>query len=168
MTNSTLGKRTGGMTGAHTLVIFLAVFAIVAGVNAFFVWSAVSTFSGLAGEDDYRKGLAYNTTLTEAAEQKRLGWQAALSVSNGSVLSLTLTDASGAPLDGYSIAGTLERPAASQFDRTLSFVPAGSGHYQAPLSAAGYGTWIATLNVSRPGSGTVFRWKERLWLPPAG
>ncbi len=156
------------LTGRHTLAIFIAAFAIVASVDAVFVWQAVSTFSGLAGEDGYRKGLAYNSTLAQAAEQKRLGWHARLSVSNGSVLQLALTDATGVPLNGFTVAGTFERPAASQFDRLLTFAPAGFGRYEASISTADRGSWIATLIVTRRGSGIVFRWKERLWLPPAG
>ena len=158
----------GTVTGRHTLAIFVAAFAVVASVDAIFVWQAVSTFPGLAGEDGYRKGLAYNSTLAEAAEQKQLGWRAALSVAGRSTLQLTLTDAEGAPLPGYQIAGVIERPAASHFDRPLSFAPVGLGRYEATLGDTGYGTWIVTLTVTRPGAGIVFRWRERLWLPPAG
>lgn len=159
---------TATLNGKHVLAGFLTAFALVAAVNGFFVWSAVSTFSGLAGDDGYRKGLAYNSTLAEAAQQNRLGWKAALSVDDKQQLQLALTDAAGAPLNGYTIAGSLERPAASQWDQDLAFAPAGSGRYEASLNATGYGTWIATLLVSRPETGVVFRWKERLWLPPKG
>jgi nitrogen fixation protein FixH len=159
---------TATLTGKHALIIFAGAFAIVAGVNGVFVWAAVSTFSGLAGDDGYRKGLAYNSTLSEAAIQQRLGWKAALTIDNASSLTLVLTDAAGVPLSGYDVAGWFERPAASQWDRRLSFAPTSPGHYGARLNATGYGSWIATLTVSRPGAGIIFRWKERLWLPPQG
>ena len=168
MTLSRTQAKIPAFSGRQTLVVLLGAFAIVGLVNAVFVWAAVSTFSGLDGEDGYRRGLAYNDTLAEAAAQKQLGWHVALNASGGNSLQLVLTDTRGEPINGLAISGTLGRPAVSQFDRPLAFAPKGPGRYEARLSATGKGTWIVSLNVTGPGTGSVFRWKERLWLSPAG
>ncbi len=50
----------GALTGRHVLLIFLAFFGSIFAVNGWFLYSALSTHTGVVAVEPYRKGLAYN------------------------------------------------------------------------------------------------------------
>lgn len=53
---------------------FFIFFAVIFTVNCFYIYISKKTWSGLATEDSYQKGLNYNDTLKKVAKQKELGW----------------------------------------------------------------------------------------------
>ena len=153
--------------GRHVLAGLVVFFAVMLLANAVFVYYAVTTFGGVDTEDAYRKGVAYNTTLDDAATQTGLGWKTSLAYDGdrGS-LALTITDAAGLPVSGLDITGRLLHPATTTRDFVLErFEDHGDGRYQRALDPNVNGAWIADL-VVQSGQQTPIRMRQRLWLPP--
>lgn len=155
--------RKGGLKGWHVLAILLGFFGTVIAVNVTMATLAIRTFSGLDGNDSYQRGLDYNKTIAEQAEQQRLGWSNAMTfTADGNAVRLTLTDRQAHPVEGLAVAGTIGRGATDRFDRGLVFHEAAAGIYEAPLNALAPGTWQVSLEAK--GAAGTYRLKERLWL----
>jgi nitrogen fixation protein FixH len=56
--------------GKRVLIYLLAFFAVFASVDAFFVYKALSTNTGVVSENAYEQGLRFNDIIDEA--EKRL------------------------------------------------------------------------------------------------
>ncbi len=56
--------------GRRVLIYLLAFFAVFASVDAFFVYKALSTNTGVVSENAYEQGLRFNDVIDEA--EKRL------------------------------------------------------------------------------------------------
>lgn len=155
------------ITGRHVLIAVLAFFAVVIAANGAFVFLALNTFTGVSTEDAYQRGLAYNETLRAAADQRALGWRAAV---EGTVpaegrarVAVTLSDRAGRPLEHLAVTGVLRRPTQDGFDRALELARVGPGRYAVEVALPLAGQWHLALEaVSREGQ--HFRIEERLWL----
>lgn len=153
--------------GRHVLAGLAVFFAVMLIANAVFVYFAVTTFGGVDTEDAYRKGLAYNTTLSQASAQAELGWKTELAYDAGpGQLALTIADAAGQPVNSLDISGRLVHPANGALDIALDrFEQRGDGHYVLALDPGLKGAWIADLAIESSRE-TPFRMRQRLWLPP--
>jgi nitrogen fixation protein FixH len=130
--------------GLRIFLYFLTGFLIVAAVNVFFIYKAVTTHSGEVTDNAYQRGLAYNKTLDEAAEEQNLGWKASLTaVKQGSAYLLTLaaTDKNGAPLSFDGIRATIRRPARAKDDMDVTFAARAPGVYTATAALPLPGLW---------------------------
>jgi len=143
----------------------LAAFALIVLVmNGFLITMAAKTWTGLAVEGAYERGLNYNQTLEQARAQAALGWQMETSFSSSAPsegrLDVTLRDGAGRPISGAELEVVLVRPtqAGSDFRTYLNGV--GSGTYQAELTFPAAGVWDAYLAV-RAGKDS-YQWRERL------
>jgi nitrogen fixation protein FixH len=156
------------LTGKRVLIVLAASFGIVFAVNGFFVYKALSTAPGEESGASYEAGLRYNSILAAERVQNALGWQHKLSLDNGAVR-LSFQDAAGNPVTQLSLAAELERPAGSDRAR-LAFKETSDGIYRASLSAS-TGTWIVSISAKRSSqekaSETLYRAKERIWIPEA-
>ena len=155
--------------GRHVLAMLVAGFAIVFAVNGMMAYLAVSTFSGLDGEDSYRRGIDYNATIAEAQRQTSLGWSAQLdALPERKGMELVLTDRTGAPVAGLTVSGVLGRASTNRFDRAVTLLATAPGHYQAAFPAAlDPGAWVATLTAVSAAAGADavrFQLRQRLWL----
>ena len=157
------------LSGKHVLAVFVAMFGTIFAVNGYMAYMAISTFSGVDGEDSYRRGLDYNTTIAAASQQEALGWTAnvaALPQRQG--LELVVTDKSGLPMTGQTVHGVIARPSTNRFDRAVTLLETAPGHYQTTfVSPLETGNWIADLTVTSPISAreaTHFQLRQRLWL----
>lgn len=83
--------------------VFVGGMAVVVGVNAVLVTSAVSTFTGTTVGRSYDKGRAYNHVLEEARRQDALGWTAQVTRPRPDALLVAVADR-----DGTSVTGLLE------------------------------------------------------------
>ncbi len=61
--------------GRRALFYLLGFFVIFASVDAFFVYKALSTHTGVVAENAYEIGLNYNEVIAEAKKQKLNGSQ---------------------------------------------------------------------------------------------
>lgn len=153
--------------GRHVLAGLAVFFAVMLLANAVFVYFAVTTFGGVDTEDAYRKGIAYNRALEDAATQTGLGWKISLAYDGdrGS-LTLTVADAAGLPVSGLDITGRLLHPATTARDVTLErFEDHGNGRYLRALDPTVKGAWIGDLVVQSDQEPPI-RMRQRLWLPP--
>ena len=158
------------LTGKHILLILLGAFAIIGGVNAAFVYFAVSTGPGEERGASYEVGLRYNNILSEERTQNALQWRHQTQIYKGERLRVAITTSAGAPVAGLAVTGSFGRPASDNADRSLAFKEADAGVYEAALGQIAPGSWVMafTAEKARPGSETAkYQVKERLWLSPA-
>jgi nitrogen fixation protein FixH len=160
-----------GLQGRHVLGMMLAFFGVVFAVNGIFLYSALSTHTGVVAQEPYRKGLQYNQRISAAAKQDRLGWHEEVALAPGARgLTLKLARPDGAPVAGLKVAGMIGRPSTNQHDLSVSLRETSPGSYSAALEPLEAGAWIVSLEASeaKPGIGEeiVFRTRKRLWLKP--
>lgn len=157
-----------GLRGRHVLVVFLGFFLVVFAVNGVFLYSAISTYTGIVAVEPYRKGLNYNERIAADEAQKVQGWQEALEVTRGGQVTLRLTNRLGAPVEGLTVTGTLGRPSTAQHDVKLELVEVHPGTYSAQITAPHSGAWIVALEarpVAAPDE-LAYQLRKRLWLKP--
>jgi nitrogen fixation protein FixH len=158
------------LTGKHVLFILLATLAVVGGVNATFIYLALSTGPGEERGASYETGLRYNGILSEEKSQEALQWRHRAQIEKGSRLRVAISDKGGAPIAGLTVAGNFSRPASTSGDRGLAFKEVDAGVYEAELGKIDPGSWVLafTAEKGRPRAETAtYRVKERLWLSPA-
>ena len=146
-------------TGRTVLFLMLAFFGVI-------LYFATSSWNGLAIDDAYRKGLAYNETIERAAAQRSLGWRTSVSldeISDGHYrLAVLLRDRAGQPIDGRSVAATLRHPIAEAADVETALNWAGAGRYTADVALPHIGVWDVRIEIER-GSELPYLIESRLW-----
>lgn len=158
-------SRAGQLQGRHVLAALVLFFAIVFAVNGYFLFAALSTYSGEVAIEPYRKGLAYNARIVADERQSQLGWKETLTVATSGALTLALRDRDGVPVPGLVAMATIGRPATTRHDRSARLVQDMAGRYVANLGALEVGNWIVTIEArSASSAATIFRSRRRLWL----
>ena len=156
--------------GKHVLMALVVFFGIMFLANGVFVYFAVSTFNGEETTDAYRRGLAYNSRLTEAAEQKAHGWAGKIDIrEDPTALVLDLRDGSNVPVSGLEVRAKIGRPATDKFDHGLIFSEEAPGIYAVHFPRWAPGAWIVAIEATKlvsKGERVAYRHKERLWLKP--
>ena len=135
------------ITGRMVLMGFIAFFGVIAAVNGVFMYFALSTWPGLTTEDAYKKGIAYNRTLDEAAAQKAVGWQSGLSIDTTGKLTLTLKDKNHQPVQGARVSVTLTRPLGDARAYNVMLDERADGHYEGSFATPMPGRWIVTVSA---------------------
>lgn len=138
---------------------FVLGFGVVVAVNATMITYAVRSFSGLATENPYERGIAYNRVLEEQDRQAALGWTlapvfaAGRAGTNAGALTLRATRADGTPLVGLSVAVELTRPVDAVAPVELVLREVGDGLYRADVTLPRGGQWdmhvVATAGGDR-------------------
>jgi nitrogen fixation protein FixH len=155
----------GTIRGWHVLAALLGFFLTVTAVDAILITKAVSTFSGDTA-DAYRKGLAYNQTLEQQADQDRRGWHESRTFDAVTGrLSVSLTDENQQPLDGLRLQAEIGRATTDVFDRRVALEALGNGTYGADIAGLSDGAWTLSLSASEDGK-VVYRSKARIWKQP--
>ncbi len=133
--------------------IFLAGFGVVLLANGIMVYVAATTWTGIAVNRAYDKGLTYNRNLEAAARQEALGWSVSLATEMRSALvgtvEVALADGNGAPLSRAEVVVAFERPTHEGYDFAVELVASGAGTYQAPFTAPLPGVWDLRLVATR-------------------
>ena len=133
--------------------VLAGLFGIVVAVNAIMIWFATSSWTGMATEGAYQKGLDYNRNLQAASDQAALGWtvdiDVALVEASQGEIGVLLLDREGKPLERAEIAATFERPTHEGADFTVDLQPRGAGRYGAGLEAMLPGAWNVHTVVRR-------------------
>ncbi len=120
--------------------VFVGAMLIVIAVNAVMVTYALSSFSGLAVDKPYERGVRYNDVLAAQKGQDALGWRVSVNV-EGNQLVLRIQDRDGQPLDRLGITGHLERPVSNEATLPLGFTAMGDGRFVARLNTPHPGQW---------------------------
>jgi len=154
------------LTGRDVLAGLIGFFAIVFGVNAYFIRTALSTHTGVVANEPYRKGLHYNDRIEADARQAELGWTSDVTHdAERKLLTFSLLDASGLPVRGLIVTANVGRPASSNEDVTLNLLEVAPGTYSAGAKSLSQGAYIASLEAG-DGLSILYRARKRLWLKP--
>jgi len=145
------------LRGIHVFWMVFAFFAVVIGVDAFFISRAVATFPGEQVKNSYVLGLDYNREVESRDRQAHLGWtaQAGVQVGNGRILAFHLTNRDGAPVTGLSVIATCHIIGASGGDQDLLLSETSAGTYAAPLAIRDEGRIELTFKARREPSGAI-------------
>jgi nitrogen fixation protein FixH len=129
------------LTGRKVLMIFIAGFGIIIGVNLYMAFNAVSTFPGLEVSSSYADSQDFNL---RRDAQEALGWNASVEVdAESGVLTLHLVDDSGQPVAPAEFEALLTRPTNRQEDQLLELTR-NAGAFTAPVEVS-EGRWRLRL-----------------------
>lgn len=129
---------------------FVLFFLAIAILDGIFVYIAVAGHTGVITDNAYQKGLAYNQAIADAEIQKILGWRGAISYVQG-ILSFTLNDKEGRPIDDAAVKAWALRPASDGHDIDLALIHTGIGLYQAPVTFPLPGLWEVRVLAEQGG-----------------
>ena len=124
-----------------SLVTFFAVFSTV---DAFFVYKAMTTHTGVITENAYEEGLAYNQVIEQAREQKDMNVSATY---QEGVLTVDLKDQTHAPVIGAVVTVDIVRNIHEDHDFQVLLQHKGDGLYQKKLSLPLKGIWTANIEA---------------------
>ena len=132
--------------GKIVLFSLISFFAVFSSVDAYFVYKAVSTHSGMVTENPYEKGLAYNQVIEKAKSQKALNITSDTTYKNGA-LTTVLKYKNGDPILGATVVADLVRNVhkGNDFQKILQYK--GDGVYQSNLNLSLKGTWTVNLDI---------------------
>lgn len=151
-------------TGRHMLVVILAFFATVVGVNLTMAVLATQSWTGLVVTNSYVASQNYNELLAAARRQDALGWTGSLDYDDGH-LAFTLTDDAGRPVRVLDASARISRPTHERDDRTITLAAAANG-YEAEATLAA-GIWNVDV-IARRDDAPAYRARFRLAVQKGG
>jgi nitrogen fixation protein FixH len=155
------------ITGRTVLVIIVAFFAVVIGVNMLMMKLAMDTLPGTDVDSAYRASLAYESEIKAAHDQNLREWQVNVHIERQADGQATLRvdahDKNGAPLRGLMFSGRLERPTDKRADRLIVLAEGESGTYRGSTSDVTPGQWDLVLESDTAGK-RMFLSKNRVLL----
>lgn len=127
--------------GKHVLLGFVGAFAVIISVNLLLAYSAIKTFPGLEVKNSYVASQQWDE---RRAAQLSLGWEVRAAHKDG-ILTLSITDAAGAPVEVAQLEATVGRATHVKDDVTPEFrydgtqyfatVPLGDGNWNIRMTA---------------------------------
>lgn len=132
------------------LVCFLVFFGIIFIVDGIFVYTAVTTQTGLVTERPYEKGIAYNELLKKADSQRKLIDKVSYEEPN---LIWKISDEKRKAILSGNVTARIFRPVQEGLDFDVTLEHTGDGEYSTSLSLPKQGSWTAKLTV---------QWEEKL------
>lgn len=131
----------GELTGRRVLVLVVAFFAVIIGVNLILAQRAIGTFPGVEAPNTFVASQEFDI---RREAQEKLGWTVAPIHESGFV-KLAITDAAGQPVEVASLHVLIGRPTSARDDVTPDFTFVG-GVYEAPVKLAP-GQWMLKLEA---------------------
>lgn len=126
----------------YILFAFLAFFGIIFSVDAFFIYKAITTQTGVVSERAYEKGLHYNQILQEAEKQPLI--EDKVIFENG-VLGWDLRNLEDADEKSAEVTARIIRPIQEGYDFDVTLENKGNNIYQAQIDLPFKGLWEAKL-----------------------
>ena len=165
MNNSTSAGKP--LTGRAVLIMLVAFFGVVIGVNMLMMRFAIDTLPGTDVDSAYRASLAYEREIQAAHEQDTRHWQVEAHIDRGATdsanIRIAVRDSKGAPLTGLDSSGRLERPADKRADRAIALTEVEAGIYKGSAEGILTGQWNLVLEGDAGGK-RVFRSRNRVML----
>lgn len=143
-------------TGRHMLMVMVAFFGVVVGVNLVMARLAISTFSGTVVDNSYVASQEFNTWLGEARAQRALGWKVAVDVDAGRHVVVT-TRTGAYPV--ASVTAVASHPLGRIPDQALIFDAAGPGRF---VSRAALPAGRFHVHVGVVAGGHVARFEDQV------
>ena len=142
-----MNTHTSENNGRWVLYAFLGFFAVFCAVDAYFVYRAITTHTGVVTKNSYYKGLDYNKNLAEAQRQKDSGVVGKAIFSNGE-LTFTLKDRAENAIENARVTVNIIRPVQSGYDFSIVLEAKGQGIYSAKPSLPLKGLWQAQIEAT--------------------
>ena len=155
------------ITGKTVLVWLSVFFGVMFIANGFFVYFALSTFSGLDHPSSYKAGRDFGTVVEAASAQQARGWTVAGDVSRrGTAVQVVITgeDKSGAPIHGVEADAVLKHPADRGLDVFVQLQETETGRYVGSAEGVQSGEYTFALTL-RDQSGPLYQSRNRITLP---
>jgi len=155
------------LTGRKVLIILVAFFGVVIGVNMTLMKLAIQTLPGTEVESAYSASLAYEKEIAAARDQDERHWKVDAHVErvapNGATLQIEARDSKGRPMSGLTFQGRFERPTDRRADLSVVLAEVGNGIYRGSTPAIGPGQWDLVLEGLTAGQ-RMFLSKNRVLL----
>lgn len=152
------------ITGLMVLVVMIAFFSIIVGVNAFMAHAALTTFGGVETASSYQAGQTFEREVALAKLQDAQRWQVDAKVTRSADgtrrLDITAQDGSGAC--DVTASAQFARPTDRRLDRSIAVYQTGQGHFVGNAELAP-GQWDLVIELSRKDE-RLFRSKNRVIL----
>jgi nitrogen fixation protein FixH len=155
------------LTGPKVLLMLVAFFGVVFGVNFLMMKLAIDTLPGTEVDSAYSASMAYENEIGAARDQNTRNWKVDAHIQRGpdggATLEVEARDGSGKPMSGLKFQGRFERPTDRRADLPVALSETGIGIYRgsAPLIAAGQ--WDLVLEGDAAGQ-RMFLSKNRVLL----
>ncbi|MGO9358248.1 MAG: FixH family protein [Xanthobacteraceae bacterium] len=155
------------LTGRFVLIVTLAFFAVVIGVNIFMMHMAISTLPGTEVDSAYKASLAYQSEINAARDQDARDWKVDAKIERrpdgAAALRVEAHDRDGLPLTGMAFSGRLERPADQRDDKLIAFAELQDGEYRGNVAGVAPGQWELVIEGDMQGK-RVFLSRNRVIL----
>ena len=155
------------LTGRLVLIMLLAFFGIVFGVNFTLMKLAIATLPGTEVDSAYGASLGYGKEIAAANDQTARKWRVDAHIerdgSGAATLQVEARDERGQPMTGLKFQGTLERPTDKRADVAVSLAEVGIGIYRGSAPAIAPGQWDLVLEGDSAGQ-RMFMSKNRVLL----
>ncbi|MGY8661958.1 FixH family protein [Bradyrhizobium sp. UFLA05-109] len=155
------------LTGTTVLIILVAFFGVVIGVNVTMMKLAIATLPGTDVDSPYAAGLTYEKEIAAARGQAERKWEVDAkierSADGGATVRIEARDATGRPVTGLKFSGRLERPIDKRADLSVELAEIGIGVYGGNAKAVAPGQWDLVLEGDARGE-RMFMSRNRVIL----
>lgn len=143
------------LTGRKVLLMMIAFFAVVIGVNGIMAKLAIQTLPGTEVDSAYSASLAYENEIAAARDQNARNWHVDAHIQRRSDGSATLQveahDSNGLPMSGLKFEGRFERPADRWADQSIMLTEVSTGIYRGNVASVEPGQWDLVLEGGAAG-----------------
>ena len=140
-------------TGRHMLLITLAFFGVVIGVNVLMAISASRTWTGLVVANSYVASQEFQVKSDAAHRQNEAGWTMDVAYENGRLF-VQIADGDG-ELKLQEVEAFVRRPVGGHDDATVPLSPGAKG-YEGAINLAP-GVWDVTVTTAPTELGAIER-----------
>jgi len=155
------------LTGPRVLLMLVAFFGVVVGVNMTMMRLAIQTLPGTEVDSAYSASLAYEKEIAAAQDQNARAWKVSAHIQRGrdgeATLQVEALDNRGQPMSGLTFQGRFERPTDRRADRPVGLTEVGGGIYRGTAPLIAPGQWDLVLEGDAAGR-RMFLSKNRVLL----
>jgi nitrogen fixation protein FixH len=156
------------LTGRMVLVMLLAFFGVVIGVNVTMMKLAIATLPGTEVDSAYSASIGYEKEIRAAHDQAARDWRVDAHIVRDrdgfATLQVEARDKDGQRLSGLSFRGMLERPTDKRADLAVALSEVENGVYRGNAGAIARGQWDLVIEGDMVGGGRMFLSKNRVML----
>jgi len=155
------------LTGRMVLLVLVAFFGVVFGVNGLLMKLAIQTLPGTEVDSAYSASLAYEKEIAAARDQDARAWKVSAHVQRapdgGATVQVEARDNKGMPMAGLTFQGRFERPTDRRADQPVGLTDVGGGIYRGSAAPIAPGQWDLVLEGDAAGQ-RMFLSKNRVLL----
>ena len=156
------------LTGRMVLVMLLAFFGVVIGVNVTMMKLAIATLPGTEVDSAYSASIGYEKEIRAAHDQAARDWRVDAHIVRDrdgfATLQVEARDKDGQRLSGLSFRGMLERPTDKRADLAVALSEVENGVYRGNAGAIACGQWDLVIEGDMVGGERMFLSKNRVML----